>query len=73
MIEITKRCTPISWRQTSGLFASFTEELNSAGQMRTKPAKLCQAGKKGLDLNPPGLQEQTIHRSETLPPIRTSI
>ena len=30
-------------------------------------------GKKGLDLNPPGLQEQTIHRSETLPPIRTGI
>ena len=31
------------------------------------------SGKKGLDLNPPGLQEQTIHRSETLPPIRTGI
>ena len=45
MIEITKRCTPFSWRQTSGLFASFTEELNSAGQMRTKPARLCH-GKK---------------------------
>lgn len=45
MIEITKRCTPFSWRQTSGQFASFTEELNSAGQMRTKPAKLCQEKK----------------------------
>ena len=40
-----KTSTPISWRKTSWLFASVTEELNSAGQMRTKPARLCQEKK----------------------------
>ena len=72
MIEITKRCTPFSWRQTNWLFASFTEELNSGGTNENKTSE-AMSGKKGLDLNPPGLQEQTIHRSETLPPIRNGI
>ena len=66
MIEITKRCTPFSWRQTSGLFASFTEELNSGGTNENKTSEAT-SGKKGLDLNPPDCKSKPFTAQKRCP------